>query len=70
MHHLVRGLNFSKYRKTDYIDMEQRNMRNTDFLKSYEPTSIKSLSYNSINIENLKKVAYIALRLIKPQVNL
>lgn len=45
-------------------------MKSSDFLKSYEPTSIKSLSYNSINIENLKKVAYIALRLIKPQVNL
>ena len=70
LHHLVRGFNFSKYRKTGYIEPEQRNMKTSDFLKSYEPTSTKSLTYNTINIENLKKVAYFALRLIKPQVNL
>jgi len=36
MHHLVKGLNFKQFRKTDFIDVEQQRSKQLNYLKEFK----------------------------------
>lgn len=35
-HHLVRGFDYTKYRKTDYIDIEHQKAKKRNFLEDFK----------------------------------
>ena len=84
IHHLVKGFKYSQFRKTDFIDLEANNDPKK-YLKQYEyfqaGKSKKSTSNNDqhhaskdqeaqpLNMEELRRVALVAIRLEDPQIN-
>ena len=77
-HHLVKGFNYGRYRKTDYIDEEQQKNKNRDFLERFindqegayddEEQVANARNYDGAK-QNLQKEAFLALRLINVQLN-
>ena len=83
-HHLVQGFNYKKYRKTDYIDVEQNLAKKRNFLDGYidseanyltkEAEIDKKQAYMAISAsaknKEFQKQAYIGVRFINPQISL
>ena len=79
-HHLVKGFSYNRFRKTDYIDVEQQNQKRRDFLERFkqdqemshvqdEGNDTHARNYNGKSMKNLHKQAFLALRLLNPQLN-
>ena len=76
-HHLVKGFEYSKYRKTDYIDIEQQMKKKRNFLDGFKKNDKNYLQRDTELKRNLamtpasnkqrdQKEAYIGIRLINP----
>ena len=79
-HHLVRGFDFKQFRKNDYIDVENRQEKQRDFLKEYRQNERNMADYDSecnlaLNKQNsqiekyLQKEAFFALVLKDHQIS-
>ena len=74
VHHLIKGFNYKKFRKTDFVEVENSKENNVKRGNDNNSSNSKSESYifggnSSINLKSLKKVALIGLRLEDPQIN-
>ena len=76
-HHLVRGFDYTKYRKTDYIDVGRQKAKKRNFLDGYKEsennytTKTPQGGHSGINQPQPEiKEAYMAMRMINPQINM
>lgn len=81
-HHLVKGFEYKKYRKTDYIDVDRHMKKKRNFLDGFKQNDQNYLPRKTELNRNLaaspqmikgaseQKDAFIGIRLINPQVNM
>jgi uncharacterized membrane protein (DUF106 family) len=63
VHHIIRGFDYKKFRKTDFIDMEHKK-RERDFLKEYrrgQEIRSERREMDSQQLKRLKKEAFVAI---------
>lgn len=80
-HHLVSGFDYTKYRKTDYINVDKEMEKKRHFLDGYRENDANYYDKQS-TLDNMNKVtnidkqiaqqkeAYMSVRLINPQINM